>query len=261
MARAINSEIKAGRGSPHGGVFLDIASRRDADYIKRRLPSMYHQFKELADVDITAEAMEIGPTCHYVMGGVEVDPDTEASIVPGLYAAGEVAGGMHGSNRLGGNSLSDLLVFGRRAGENAAEYATKAEQGRPAGADEPAVDAAAEAALAPFSIEGGGENAYTLQKRPAGDRCRSWSGSSAPTRSCARRSEMLRGLEDRATRLKVERRTGEYNPGWHLALDLTNMLLVSECIAHRRPRAHRVARRAHPRGLPRRPTTRGARST
>src|SRR5680860_354341 len=125
VARAINSEIKAGRGSPHGGVFLDIASRRDAEFIRRRLPSMYHQFKELADVDITAEPMEVGPTCHYVMGGVEVDADTEQSLVEGLYAAGEVAGGMHGSNRLGGNSLSDLLVFGRRAGHNAAYHAMK----------------------------------------------------------------------------------------------------------------------------------------
>src|ERR687885_87631 len=116
VARAINSEIKAGRGSPHGGVWLDIATRRPADYIRKRLPSMYHQFKELADVDITKESMEVGPTCHYVMGGVEVDPDTEAATLLGLYAAGEVAGGMHGSNRLGGNSLSDLLVFGRRGG-------------------------------------------------------------------------------------------------------------------------------------------------
>src|SRR6201994_888400 len=123
VARAINSEVKAGRGSPHGGVFLDIASRLPAEEIKRRLPSMYHQFKELADVDITAEAMEVGPTCHYVMGGVEVDPDTEAAVgVAGLFAAGEVGSGMHGSNRLGGNSLSDLLVFGRRAGVGAAEY-------------------------------------------------------------------------------------------------------------------------------------------
>src|SRR5918992_2032970 len=120
VARAINSEVKAGRGTEHGGVFLDIASRRPAEYIKRRLPSMYHQFKELADVDITAEPMEVGPTCHYVMGGVEVDADSAAAMVPGLFAAGEVAGGMHGSNRLGGNSLSDLLVFGRRAGEYAA---------------------------------------------------------------------------------------------------------------------------------------------
>ena len=121
VARAINSEVKAGRNSPHGGVFLDIASRLPAEEIKRRLPSMYHQFKELADVDITKEPMEVGPTCHYVMGGVEVDPDTELSSVDGLYAVGECSGGMHGSNRLGGNSLSDLLVFGRRAGEAAAE--------------------------------------------------------------------------------------------------------------------------------------------
>ena len=123
VARAINSEVKAGRGSPHGGVFLDIASRLPKDEILRRLPSMHHQFKELADVDITAEPMEVGPTCHYVMGGIEVDADTAATTgVPGLFASGEVAGGMHGSNRLGGNSLSDLLVFGRRSGEGAAAY-------------------------------------------------------------------------------------------------------------------------------------------
>ena len=122
VARAINSEVKAGRGSPHGGVFLDVSSRLPAEVIRRQLPSMYHQFKELADVDITAEPMEVGPTCHYVMGGVEVDPDTAAAArVPGLFAAGEAAGGMHGSNRLGGNSLSDLLVFGRRAGLGAAD--------------------------------------------------------------------------------------------------------------------------------------------
>ena len=131
VARSINSEIKAGRGSPHGGVFLDIASRRPASYILQRLPSMYHQFIELADVDITKEPMEIGPTCHYVMGGVEVDPDTAASSVPGLFAAGEVSGGMHGSNRLGGNSLSDLLVFGKRAGDGAADYLDSLGSSRP----------------------------------------------------------------------------------------------------------------------------------
>ena len=163
VARAINSEIKAGRGSPHGGVFLDIASRRDAEFIRRRLPSMYHQFKELADVDITAEPMEVGPTCHYVMGGVEVDADTEESIVPGLYAAGEVAGGMHGSNRLGGNSLSDLLVFGKRAGHNAAYAAMRIRDAKPTVA-EADVQTAAKAALAPFEIEAGGENPYTIQK-------------------------------------------------------------------------------------------------
>jgi succinate dehydrogenase / fumarate reductase flavoprotein subunit len=123
VARAINSEVKAGRGTPHGGVFLDICTRRDADYIRKRLPSMYHQFKELAGVDITKEPMEVGPTCHYVMGGVRVDADSTAATVPGLFAAGECAGGMHGSNRLGGNSLGDLLVFGRRAGLHAALYA------------------------------------------------------------------------------------------------------------------------------------------
>ena len=133
VARANNAEVKAGRGSPHGGVFLDIASRRPAEEILRRLPSMYHQFKELADVDITKEPMEVGPAQHYVMGGVEVDPDTGESIVPGLFAAGEVSGGMHGSNRLGGNSLSDLLVFGRRAGMGAAEYLDSLGDGPAAG--------------------------------------------------------------------------------------------------------------------------------
>src|SRR4051794_20411976 len=164
VARAINSEVKAGRGSPHGGVFLDIASRRSKEEILKRLPSMYHQFKELADVDITAEPMEVGPTCHYVMGGVEVDPDTQASVVPGLFATGEVAGGMHGSNRLGGNSLSDLLVFGRRAGIGASAHvqAVDAAGQRPevAQAD---IDAAASVALAPFAGEGG-ENPYTLHQ-------------------------------------------------------------------------------------------------
>src|SRR4249920_3293536 len=131
VARAINAEIKAGRGSPHGGVFLDIASRRSPEFIRKRLPSMYHQFKELADVDITQEAMEIGPTCHYVMGGVEVEPDTEMSGLEGLYAVGECSGGMHGSNRLGGNSLSDLLVFGKRSGEAATDYANALGDARP----------------------------------------------------------------------------------------------------------------------------------
>jgi len=160
VARAINSEVKAGRGSPHGGVFLDIASRHDADYIKKRLPSMYHQFKELAEVNITVEAMEVGPTCHYVMGGVEVDPETAAAVVPGLYAAGEVAGGMHGSNRLGGKSLSDLLVFGRRAG---AAAAARASTSRAPALSEEAVTEAARAALAPFERDGG-ENPYTIHQ-------------------------------------------------------------------------------------------------
>jgi len=227
VARAINTEIKAGRGSPHGGIFLDIASRRDAAFIQRRLPSMYHQFKELADVDITAEPMEIGPTCHYVMGGVEVDPDTGQSIVPGLYAAGEVAGGMHGSNRLGGNSLSDLLVFGRRAGESSAEYATKLEQGRPQVAEQDVRDAAA-AAVAPFDVNGG-ENPYTLQ--------RELQQAMQQLVGIVRRGEELE--ESLRTLAELKRRAGalsveghrQYNPGWHLALDLPNMLIVSECIA------------------------------
>src|SRR5438876_395564 len=163
VARSINSEVKAGRGTPNGGVYLDVSTRLPAEEIRRRLPSMYHQFKELADVDITATAMEVGPTCHYVMGGVEVDPDTAAAArVPGLFAAGEVAGGMHGSNRLGGNSLSDLLVFGRRAGAGAAVYVASLGSGRPAVRQED-VDAAAAEALAPFSRDGG-DNPYTVHQ-------------------------------------------------------------------------------------------------
>src|SRR5580658_10962972 len=160
VARSINSEIKAGRGSPHGGVFLDVSSRLPADYILQRLPSMYHQFMELAGVDITKEPMEVGPTCHYVMGGVEVDPDTGAASVPGLFAVGEVSGGMHGSNRLGGNSLSDLLVFGRRAGLGAAEYVESLGAAKPA-VSRADLDAAVAEALAPFSRDVG-ENPYTV---------------------------------------------------------------------------------------------------
>src|SRR6185369_1743204 len=161
VARAINAEVKAGRGSPNGGVFLDIASRLPAAEVQRRLPSMYHQFKELADVDITQEPMEVGPTCHYVMGGVEVDPDSQQSRVPGLYAVGEVSGGMHGSNRLGGNSLSDLLVFGMRSGVAAADYVRGLAGARPAVA-ETDVAAAQASALAPLALQGG-ENPYAIQ--------------------------------------------------------------------------------------------------
>src|SRR5438128_6333310 len=160
VARAINTEVKAGRGSPHGGVFLDICTRRPADYIRRRLPSMYHQFKELADVDITKEPMEVGLTCHYVMGGVRVDADTTAATVRGLFAAGEVAGGMHGSNRLGGNSLSDLLVFGRRAGLYAALYAQ--DFGGSLTVESSQVESLAREMLEPFTRTGG-ENPYAIQ--------------------------------------------------------------------------------------------------
>ncbi|GAB3201863.1 fumarate reductase/succinate dehydrogenase flavoprotein subunit [Geodermatophilus arenarius] len=226
VARAINSEVKAGRGSPHGGVFLDIATRRPAEYVRRRLPSMYHQFKELADVDITAEAMEVGPTCHYVMGGVEVDPDTAAASVPGLFAAGEVAGGMHGSNRLGGNSLSDLLVFGRRAGAAAAEHAAK-RAGVVALAEEALADAA-RAALAPFEREGG-ENPYTVQL----DLQQTMHDLVGIIRTAPEMEQALAriaALRERVAALSVEGHR-QYNPGWHLALDLPHLLLVSECIA------------------------------
>ncbi|HEX6246813.1 MAG TPA: fumarate reductase/succinate dehydrogenase flavoprotein subunit [Nocardioidaceae bacterium] len=227
VARAINSEIKAGRGSPHGGVFLDIASRRDADFIRRRLPSMYHQFKELADVDITAEPMEVGPTCHYVMGGVEVDADTEESMVEGLYAAGEVAGGMHGSNRLGGNSLSDLLVFGRRAGHNAAYHAQRVNVRRPHLPEEE-IRAAADRALAPFAEEGG-ENPYTIQK-DLQDVMQRLVGIIRKADELRESLDEIDRLKERARHLTVEGHR-QYNPGWHLALDLKNMLVVSECIA------------------------------
>ena len=226
VARAINSEVKAGRGSPHGGVFLDIASRRTPEYIQRRLPSMYHQFKELADVDITAEPMEVGPTCHYVMGGVAVAPDTEESSVPGLYAAGEVAGGMHGANRLGGNSLSDLLVFGKRAGLNAA-YAVIRMRSRPTVSDAD-VRAAAEAAVAPFADEGG-ENPYTVQQ-DLQDVMHNLVGIIRTSEEMEQALKAISDLRERAAKATVEGHR-QYNPGWHLALDLHNMLLVSECIA------------------------------
>jgi len=226
VARAINSEVKAGRGSPHGGVFLDIASRRSADYIRKRLPSMYHQFAELAEVDITATPMEVGPTCHYVMGGVEVDPDTAASLLPGLFAAGEVAGGMHGSNRLGGNSLSDLLVFGRRAGEHAAAYALGA-AARPAPGRAALADAAAEA-LRPFTSDSG-ENAYTLH-RELQQVMQDLVGIIRTADELEQALKELDDLRQRAKRVSVEGHR-QWNPGWHLALDLPNMLLVSEAVA------------------------------
>ncbi|GAA1629042.1 fumarate reductase/succinate dehydrogenase flavoprotein subunit [Kribbella alba] len=227
VARAINSEVKAGRGTPHGGVFLDVSSRLPAEEIKRRLPSMYHQFKELADVDITAEPMEVGPTCHYVMGGVEVEPDTAQSVVPGLYAAGEVAGGMHGSNRLGGNSLSDLLVFGRRAGMGAAVYVDSLGSERPK-INEADVDAAAAEALAPFELEGG-ENPYSIHQ----DLQQSMNDLVGIIRRAEEMEQALSRLAElrgRIAKMTVEGHR-QFNPGWHLALDLRNMLTVSECVA------------------------------
>ncbi|MEV5825833.1 fumarate reductase/succinate dehydrogenase flavoprotein subunit [Spirillospora sp. NPDC052242] len=233
VARAINSEVKAGRGSPHGGVFLTVVDRMPggAAEIVRRLPSMHHQFKELADVDITKEPMEVGPTCHYVMGGVEVDPDTAAAKVPGLFAAGEVAGGMHGSNRLGGNSLSDLLVFGRRAGLGASEY-VDALDARPAVSDE-IVDAATAEALAPFEREGG-ENPYTVHAELQ-TTMNELVGIIRKEEELQQALEALQKLRERVARVSVEPvavHDGRgYHPGWHLALDLRNMLLVSEAVA------------------------------
>jgi succinate dehydrogenase / fumarate reductase flavoprotein subunit len=227
VARAINSEIKAGRGSPHGGVYLDIASRRSPEFIRKRLPSMYHQFKELADVDITKEPMEIGPTCHYVMGGVEVDPDTQESAVTGLYAVGECSGGMHGSNRLGGNSLGDLLVFGKLAGEHASAYAAGLGGSRPA-VDEGEVKAAQESALAPFAVEGG-ENPYTIQQ----DLQQSMNdlvGIIRTGEELQRSLQEIEAFKERARGMVVEGHR-QYNPGWHLSIDLRNMLIVSESIA------------------------------
>jgi succinate dehydrogenase / fumarate reductase flavoprotein subunit len=227
VARAINSEVKAGRGTPHGGVFLDIASRLPADAIRKKLPSMYHQFKELADVDITAEPMEVGPTCHYVMGGVEVDPDTAAAVVPGLFAAGEVAGGMHGSNRLGGNSLSDLLVFGRRAGLSAAQYVDALGGSRPAVRDAH-VESARRAAVAPFDGDGG-ENPYTIHAELQ-QTMHDLVGIIRTASELQEGLDRLEKLKERAKRISVQ---GDliFNPGWHLALDLSNMLIVSECVA------------------------------
>jgi succinate dehydrogenase / fumarate reductase flavoprotein subunit len=230
VARAINSEVKAGRGSPHGGVFLDIASRLPAEDVKRKLPSMYHQFKELADVDITAEPMEVGPTCHYVMGGVEVESDTASSSLPGLFAAGEVAGGMHGSNRLGGNSLSDLLVFGRRAGSGAASYVDALGDSRPA-VQESDVDAAERRVLAPFGDGAGeaGENPYTVQQELQ-QTMNDLVGIIRNADEMEQARKKLDELHRRAEQVVVEGHRS-FNPGWHLALDLPNMLVVSECVA------------------------------
>ena len=227
VARSINAEVKAGRGSPHGGVFLDIASRRPAEEILRKLPSMYHQFKELADVDITKEPMEVGPAQHYVMGGVEVDPDTGAAIVPGLFAAGEVSGGMHGSNRLGGNSLSDLLVFGRRAGEGAVEYLDSLGDSRPAASDAE-LEAARAGALAPLE-RSGGENPYTVHAEVQ----QTMSDLVGIIRKEEEIKQALAELEKLRTRAANVSAEGgpAYNPGWHLALDLRNIMLIADCVA------------------------------
>jgi succinate dehydrogenase / fumarate reductase flavoprotein subunit len=224
VSRAIYTEVKEGRGSPHGGVFLDI-THKPAEVIRRKLPSMYHQFLELADVDITKQPMEVGPTTHYMMGGVRVDPESAASTVPGLFAAGEVAGGMHGANRLGGNSLSDLLVFGRRAGLGAAAYA----RDLPAvpALDEGAVEAAARERLAPFE-RAHGEDPYALH-RALQATMQADVGIFRTDSDLRRALAEIERLEERAARVKVEG-SRPYNPGWHLARDLHHMLTVAEAI-------------------------------
>jgi succinate dehydrogenase / fumarate reductase flavoprotein subunit len=226
VARAIRSEVKAGRGSPHGGVFLDICTRRPADYIRKRLPSMYHQFKELAGVDITKEPMEVGPAQHYVMGGVRVDADSTAGTVAGLFAAGEAAGGMHGSNRLGGNSLSDLLVFGRRAGLHAALYAKNL--GGQLTVDGQQVEAVVREALEPFERTGG-ENPYAIQA----DLQETMHNLVGIIRKESELKEALKRIETLKERAKKVRVDGGrvYNSGWHTALDLRSLLTVAECSA------------------------------
>jgi len=230
VARCIVREVREGRGSPHGGVFLDIAWIKEripnaADHIKKKLPSMYHQFKQLADIDITKEPMEVGPTTHYVMGGVRVDGDTQMSTVPGLFAAGEVAAGLHGANRLGGNSLSDLVVFGKRAGEFAARFAKEHTALEP---DQGEVNQTAREALAPFDRPAG-ENPYQVQ-HALQVMMQDLVGIVRREEEMARAVDGLETLRQRANRAGV---TGnrEYNPGWHTALDLPNLLTVSEAVA------------------------------
>jgi succinate dehydrogenase / fumarate reductase flavoprotein subunit len=227
VARAINSEVKAGRGSPHGGVFLDVSTRLKPEVIKKRLPSMWHQFKELADVDITEQPMEVGPTCHYVMGGIQVDPDSGAATgVEGLFAAGEVAGGMHGSNRLGGNSLSDLLVFGRRAGIGASEYVKKLSN-RPK-VDEKNLENALTAAEAPLNSSNK-ENPYALHQELQ-QMMNDLVGIIRDGQEMKEAIEKLENLKQKTKNIGVDGGK-QFNPGWHLSLDLQNMLLVSESIA------------------------------
>ncbi|MEO5722600.1 MAG: fumarate reductase/succinate dehydrogenase flavoprotein subunit [Chthoniobacterales bacterium] len=230
VARCIVREIKEGRGSPHGGVFLDIAWIKDKlsnaeEHIKRKLPSMYHQFKALGDIDITKEPMEVGPTTHYVMGGIHVDPDTQMSGVPGLFAAGECAAGINGANRLGGNSLSDLLVFGKRAGEHAAAFAKANSLGA---IDEAQVEAVQREALQPFA-DSAGENPYSVQR----DLQETMQANVGIVRN---EGEMETALQDLQQLWERARRVGvigtrDFNPGWHAALDLKNLLTVSEAIA------------------------------
>ncbi len=232
VARCINREVKAGRGTPHGGVFLDIAWIKEhlpkaEEHIKRKLPSMYHQFKQLADLDITKEAMEVGPTTHYMMGGIRVDGDSQMTTVPGLFAAGEAAAGLHGANRLGGNSLSDLVVFGRRAGRFAAEFAKINTE--PAKVDEEQLQAIATAALAPFERGPSGENPYQIQY-DLQEEMQDLVGIVRTENEMQKALGTIAQLHERADRVGIAGNR-EYNNGWHTAMDLDNLLVVSEAIA------------------------------
>jgi succinate dehydrogenase flavoprotein subunit len=231
VARAIVREVREGRGSPHGGVYLDISWIKTKlsnaeEHIKKKLPSMYHQFKQLADIDITKEPMEVGPTTHYVMGGVRVDGDTQMSTVPGLFAAGEVGAGLHGANRLGGNSLSDLLVFGMRAGKYAAEFAARQSSAKIDAAD---ADAIVRTALEPFNRQGGAEGPYQVE-HDLQTMMQELVGIVRREEEMRRALDGLKTLRARSRKVSV---TGnrEYNPGWHTALDLQNLLTVSEIVA------------------------------
>lgn len=235
VARAITAEVKAGQGSPHGGVFLDIASQRDAEVIKKKLPSMYHQFKELANVDITKEPMEVGPTAHYIMGGIRVDPETGAATIPGIFAAGEVAAGMHGANRLGGNSLSDLLVFGRRAGLGAAQYAKQVKSF--CNATEEQMETCGRQLLKPFERRGGesppgesppGENPFQVME----DLQKTMEKLVGIVREEKELRQALEELEKLKARAQHVKANGDkkYNPGWHCCIDLQNLLTISEAI-------------------------------
>ncbi len=226
VAKAINREVQEGRGSPHGGVFLDI-SHKGAELIKKKLPSMYHQFMELADVDITKGPMEVGPTCHYCMGGIKVDPETAQTSIPGLFACGEVAAGMHGANRLGGNSLSDLLVFGRRAGIGAVEFAN-ANGAQPTVKPED-VDAAARELTAPFERESG-DNPYAIH-RDLQDLMQNNAGIVRNEAGLKKALEGLEALKKRVQTCSVEG-SRQFNTGWHLAQDLTSLMIASEALAH-----------------------------
>jgi len=238
VARAIYTEVREGRGTLHGGAYLDI-SHKPAEYVKKKLPSMYHQFRELADVDITAGPMEVGPTCHYMMGGIRVDAESAQSTVPGLYAAGEAAAGLHGANRLGGNSLSDLLVFGKRAGKSAAQYAVSA----PAGTLEPAQIAAAEREmLAPF--EHHGEYPYEIH-RDLQETMQSLVGIFRNEADLQKALGTLEELKPRLDRVKMDG-SRLFNPGWRLTRDLRSMLLISEAVT-RSALARRESRGAHSR--------------